>query len=355
MLAALPLTVDAQRIITFDAPNAGTTAGLGTEPSALNAWATVTGDFSDNKGGVHGFVRTVDGRISVFDVPGAKPVSTGTCAYNSGGTCPTAINDFGTVTGFASDSNSVFHGFVRTRDGNITEFDGPGARVQGTYPLSVNNGGTVTGSYTDANGVGHGFLRFADGRILTFDDPAAGTAAGQGTFPDSINDAGEVTGGDTDANNFTHGFVRAPDGTITNFDPPTSVSLAYGAFVNNRGVIAGDFYDAGYVVHGFERSREGEITEFQVPDAGTGGGNGAWIWSINSEGTIVGFVVDNMVETHSFIRYSYGGFVVFDIPGQFAPPGSFTGGGAFGINDAGVVVGHWTDLNSVEHGYLRLP
>jgi hypothetical protein len=79
----------------------------------------ITGNVTDNNNGTHGFVRTPDGEFTEFDVPGADPVV--------GCTCPGFINDLAVVGGYYIDTNSVAHGFVRTPDGNITKFDDPEA------------------------------------------------------------------------------------------------------------------------------------------------------------------------------------------------------------------------------------
>ena len=79
--------------------------------------------------------------------------------------CFGGINPSETVTGFFLDQNNVYHGFLRTQQGAIKEFDAPGAGKgawQGTQPASINSEGTITGYYTDKNNVVHGFLRRAD-------------------------------------------------------------------------------------------------------------------------------------------------------------------------------------------------
>jgi len=113
-------------------------------------------------------VRARDGTITNYDVPGA-----GTGMYQGTNACwfiPAwgGINPAGTVTGFYADSNNVYHGFLRTREGEITTFDAPGAGTvgslgggQGTQPMTINSEGAITGYYTDANNVVHGFLRLA--------------------------------------------------------------------------------------------------------------------------------------------------------------------------------------------------
>jgi len=92
----------------------------------------------------------------------------------------------------------------------------------GTFPRSINDSGAVTGRYTDAHRVNHGFLRSPQGDIIEFDAPGAGTDGGSGfgTFPESINSEGAVTGHYTDENTVKHGFLRTPRGDIITFDAP---------------------------------------------------------------------------------------------------------------------------------------
>jgi flagellar hook capping protein FlgD len=119
------------------------------------------------------------------------------------------------VTGWCDDANAVLHGFVRTADGSITTFDGPGG--SGITPLAINPEGTITGVVSDASGL-HGFVRAADGTITTFD-------AGLNNIVSAINPAGTVIGYVIDANNNpVYGFVRKADGTITTFDGSSAFS-----------------------------------------------------------------------------------------------------------------------------------
>jgi len=157
----------------------------------------------------HGFVRSPDGKITEFDVPNA-----GTDGSQGQGTYSVSINTEGAVTGQSVSSDNVTHGFVRAPDGRITEFDVPGAgtdgsQYQGTFAEAINDAGAVTGQYIDANDVQHGFVRIPDGRITKFDAPDAGTATSsyEGTVPLAINAAGEITGAYFDSNYVLHGFL----------------------------------------------------------------------------------------------------------------------------------------------------
>ena len=75
---------------------------------------------------------------------------------------PSGINPAGTITGSFKDGFTINHGFVRTSDGNITTFDVPGAGTgfnQGTAPLGITPGGAIMGRYIDADYGSHGFIR----------------------------------------------------------------------------------------------------------------------------------------------------------------------------------------------------
>ena len=94
-------------------------------------------------------------KIITYDAPGA-----GTGAGQ--GTQAPGINPAGAITGFYWDDLSVAHGFVRDPWGNIITFDAPGAGAgpfQGTIPRCNNALDAITGYYVDAGGVNHGFLR----------------------------------------------------------------------------------------------------------------------------------------------------------------------------------------------------
>jgi hypothetical protein len=115
--------------------------------------------------------------IIAFDAPGA-----GTAA--SQGTQAVAVSDSGDTTGLLADTNNVFHGSIRTADGQFTVFDAQGAGTtsyQGTEPNGIDSDGNVVGYYYDSNNVFHGFLRDPTGLIATIDAPNAGTAPTQGT------------------------------------------------------------------------------------------------------------------------------------------------------------------------------
>ena len=68
----------------------------------------------------HGFIRYPNGAFVAVDASGA-----GAKAYQ--GTFVTSLNDCGETAGGFYDSQNVGHSFVRSPEGKITLFDPPGA------------------------------------------------------------------------------------------------------------------------------------------------------------------------------------------------------------------------------------
>lgn len=141
----------------FEAPNSGTGQYQGTLcpgcSAGINVWGSVAGTYIDANSVQHGFLRSPNGTITTFDAPGA-----GTSSYQGTGCpsdCPTSLNDFGAITGIYIDSNWVYHGYLRSPNGDITTIDPAGSIF--TWSSGVDDFGVIAGYYADASGVYHGF------------------------------------------------------------------------------------------------------------------------------------------------------------------------------------------------------
>jgi hypothetical protein len=293
------------RILTFDAPGAGTEAGQGTEPWSINAFGAITGEFWDAGGVIHGFRRAPDGQITTFDSPGA--------GTNSGqGTAGEAINSAGWVGGDRIDASNVLHPFLRDPGGVITEYTVPGA--SGEYPgygswvdgeCGINVMATITGAYLEPGGAFHGYVRTVGGEIALIDVPEAGTGSFQGTLTSCINWEGSIAGNYVDAGGVNHGFVRTADGTITTFDFPGAATGpgqgTVGLGINSGGAIVGSYYDAMSAAHGFVRTPYGSFKAFNAPGAGAGAGQGTFPQTNNWDGAITGYWVDASNVPHGFV------------------------------------------------------
>jgi len=282
---------------TVDAPGAALTQNNGTLVRAMNASGQATGYYSDPQGFLHSFLLSPQGTLTEFDPP------------NSSGSTGLSINDDGAVAGAVINANGD-HGFVRAANGMFTLFDPTGnpAQVQAIYPYGININGAIAGMYTDTNGVYHGFLRDASGTLTILAAPGAGTLMNEGTEPNSINSQGVIVGGINvgviNGVNTTHSFIRATDGTYTVFDPPQSPS-SFAESINDSGVVLGEYRDENLVRHGYIRSADGSITSFDDPEAAqlslSSTNIGTAPQGINESGAVTGSYSDTNGLRHAFI------------------------------------------------------
>jgi hypothetical protein len=303
VVGMLPILICGSRPLYAQIASFNAFGSVHTTALSIDASGAISGYYTDAQGTYHGFIRDAAGNFTSFDPAG----STGTYA--------TSINASGTITGYYSiNPNGIGNGqgFIRDVAGNFTSFDVPGSL--GTAVESINESGTVTGSYGDVNHVGHGFVRDAAGNFTSF-DPSGST----GTSPLSINGSGAITGYYTDATDTFHGFVRNAAGDITAVDPPGSTS-SYGLSINASGMVAG-YYVGNSIVHGFVRDAAGNFTSFDVP-----GSTATIPHSINASGTVAGYYTDTK-GNHGFIRDAAGNLRLFAL--------YFT----YGINPSGAIAG----------------
>lgn len=198
--------------------------------------------------------------------------------------------------------------------------------------------------------------------IVTWDAPGAGTTSNFGTFPRSINDTGAITGHYTDANRVSHGLLRTPQGDFIAFDVPgagTAGGSGFGTFpesINDAGSVTGRYIDANGVNHGFLRTPHGDIITFDVPGAGTaaGSGFGTFPESINDAGAITGHYTDANSVWHGFLRTPRGNIMTFDAPNGHTVADSLSGTFPDGINDAGSITGYFGGT-PMSHGFIRTP
>jgi hypothetical protein len=212
-------------------------------------------------------------------------------------------------------------------DYSFTTIAVPGASA--TFARGINDAGDIVGQYSVLGETTiHSFL-LARRRFTTIDYPGAYVTVAHG-----INKAGWIVGTFNTPGGTKHrGFRRDPSGDFTVIDVPDSTySDARG--INTSGEIAGWFSDTA-AYHGFLLSG-GHYTPIDVAGAAY-----MEIHAINDSGQTVGYVYDGM-RGHGVL-----------VPGGTidAPGGSSTS--ADGINNAGEIVGTFTDAAHVQHGFVR--
>ena len=360
------------KIIEFEAPNAGNAqgSGLGTQAENINPAGVAAGLYADANNVMHGFLRTAIGRLITFDAPGAGTTpglyfkSTPAGTYGGQGTYAMSVNPEGAIAGSYIDENNVGYGFVRGPDGRFTSIVDPGADQQsaylGTFAWNINPAGVIAGNYWDTNSVRHGFVRTPNGTFANFDP--SGSVSTFVCLASCINPAGTVTGAYYDAGGVQHGFVRVPRGKITEFDVPgagTDGSQGqgnWGTSINTEGAVTGGYVTADNVTHGYVRSPDGRITKFDVPGAGTDGSQfqGTVPEAINDVGMVTGEYIDSNDVQHGFVRTPDGRIIRFDAPGAGNETGSYEGTVPLAINAGGEITGAYLDSNYVLHGFVRL-
>jgi len=369
-MLGLGVSASAQKIITLDAPGAGNTpgSGLGTQGEDINPAGAITGLYADANNVMHGFLRTPQGRLITFDAPGAGTVpnlyfkSTPAGTYGGQGTYAMSINPEGAIAGSYLDETNLGHGFLLAPDGTFTSFDDPdagAAAYQGTFAWNINPSGVIAGNYWDSSTVRHGFVRTRDGKFANFDP--SGSVSTFVSLATCINPAGAVTGTYYDAEGVEHGFVRAPDGKITEFDVPGAGTEGgqgtWGTSINTEGAVTGGYVTEDNVSHGYVRTPDGRITKFDVPAAGTDGsqGQGTYAEAINNAGAVTGQYIDSNDVQHGFVRAPNGTITTFDAPDAGTATGSYEGTIPLAINAAGEITGAYFDSNYVLHAFLRTP
>jgi hypothetical protein len=289
-------------ITTFDAPGAGLGANLneGTVPYSINDFGVIAGQYQDSSFVFHGFIRYPWGTFTTFEVTGAA-------ASAGAGTQAVSINNWGETAGFYVNDAGT-HGFVRSWNGASAGFDPAGSiYTQVCLESCLNDAGTAVGFFLDGSLVFHGFVRSRDGTLTQIDGPNAGTGAFTGTFAASINDAGVITGYTVDDNGVGYGYIRHPDGT---FSAPLGVPGAFTGVnggtvlyaINAAGTTTGAWEDGNLAIHGFTRSRDGRITRFDAPGVNDSVPfDGTRPTTINAFGEVTGWWLDANGLNHGFV------------------------------------------------------
>jgi hypothetical protein len=152
-----------------------------TSATAINSSGTIAGYYEDSFGNTHGFSRAKDGDITTFDVPGGFDN-----VYVAG------IDIAGNIAGYAWN-NSAYVGFVynaASQSASVFFVSGcPQTLVSG-----MNYAGAIVGQcYSTGDYTYHGYTRTPDGTITEYDGPNAGSF-GAGTFPTAISANGKSVG-----------------------------------------------------------------------------------------------------------------------------------------------------------------
>ena len=249
-------------------------------------------------------------------------------------TFASGINNMGQIVGSYRDSNGGWHGYVYTNGTFTNFFDVPGANP--TTPIEIggiNDAGEIVGSILSPSPNGRGFL-YRDGIFTDINYPQGFSTAAKG-----INNAGQILVG--------IGFVDfvLSNGELTPITIPNmSQTVVQASAINNIGQVVGSFGFSNDV-QGFLQDTNGEVPTFRFPGAVRTYPSG-----INDFGEIVGYYQGTDAPYHGFI-YRNNVFTSFDEPSV----GSFLGTQTGNINNAGQIVGTFTDASGRIQGFLATP
>ena len=242
---------------------------------------TASSDFEDYAGNTPsadgekmvGFTL-IDGVFTTHDFPGSQ----GTYFY--------ALGNNGVAAGHYQDSDGLYHGVILGEDGELREYNFPGAVETQIFGYSDSTG-RLTGSMVDASGIRRGF---SGDTIVEY--PGAPE-----TYADFVSGLGNIVGSYVDAAGRYHAYLRGPGGSFATLDLPLKGELDY-FFLHglNDGLIA---VGRAKPVGGVPRTYVGNplnLQELRVPDSvGTEG------WNINQDGSVVGHYDSPDGRRHGFI------------------------------------------------------
>jgi hypothetical protein len=327
-----------------------------TYPLAINEGGTVTGYYITKSGATSGFVRDDDGQITTFDIPGSILTE------------PVSINTAGEITGYYELSGGpIPQGFIRSANGTITTFGNTPEGVSQAYwpqPVAINAAGEVVGNYPDPVYASFVFIRSATGSVESF---SLSNGASYPTFVTGLNDAGEIVGyTSSELLDASHGFlinIHAPlpnpidDTGVTAISVPGSEGTFPTAINADETVVGCSF--ANNVYQDFVRYHDGVIETLNLPGTspsclpdfsavalGVFNVNPTSI-TINNQGTITGYYINQNKVSRGFVRYVDGKVVTF---GHLEATQTIP----TGINNCGVITGY-SSQGSVTRGFIREP
>jgi len=214
-----------------------------------------------------------------------------------------------------------------------------GARHTELY--GINNDGWIIGEFYDSStGIRRAFVR--NGGVDTLiapDMPGSVYALG-------INDAGRILGHYEDGY-----FLRTENGEYRNIGEYPEAYRTYYTGLNNADLLVGYRMDSNGYARGFIKNGE-TFTEVAHPDASSAGCAlyrpcGTIVTGINNAGHLVGHYTDSAGYARGFLRND-GGYTTIDYPDD---PRSMTY--VEGINNSGLAAGYFYDSAGYARGFVR--
>ncbi|HEX4168226.1 MAG TPA: PEP-CTERM sorting domain-containing protein [Bryobacteraceae bacterium] len=262
------------------------------------------------------------------------------------------INSSGTIAGYFGDSVVVpNNGYTVTSpygQGNFTAENVPGA-VQ-TQVIGINNSGVTVGFSVDANGTNTGFVHSGSTFTTPVVDPNTPTAVPSTNQLLGLNNNNQAAGFYVNSNGNAQAYVYNISAKTFTAINPTGATASTAAGVNNAGDVAGFLTNASGNTEAFYFNGS-TFTEFEAP-----GSTNTGFFGLNNKGIAVGYYVDANGITNGLVYnvLTNAWSTVNDPNGSSSPAFAVTGTTINGINDAGQLVGFFSDGTHV-NGLLATP
>ncbi len=247
------------------------------------------------------------------------------------------INNAGTIAGYFGDGTVVpNNGYTWTPTGGFVAQNVPGAAQ--TQVIGINNTGATVGFSVDGAGNNTGFLHTGTGFASPIMNPATPTVAPATNQLLGVNDHNLAAGFYITAAGVSQGYIyNVASKSFTNL-PGAIPTIATG--INNAGDVSGIAVLGGNN-EGLYYS--GNLTRyFEAP-----GSTNTGFFGLNNEGLAVGYYVDSSGLTHGLVYdVLTGAWSTVDDPNastSTTPAFGVTGTTINGVNDAGQLVGFYSD------------
>jgi hypothetical protein len=213
-------------------------------------------------------------------------------------------------------------------------------------PVGLNDAGAVAGGAYEGTGtVAQGFV-LSSGTYQFFSQ-----SGWTNTVARAIGNSGLVTGHSFNDDWFSPGssmgfIYNTTTGVFTNFVPPIGVGLVTAQGINAAGQVVGSGAQGTANLTAFLREPDGSFNTFRINGYRTAARG------INDNGLIVGWVITPSNQQRAFVGNSLG-FELLQCPLSACPGVVDTFGQ--GINNDGQIVGGWTDVSGITHGFIATP
>lgn len=253
----------------------------------------------------------------------------------AGHTFAMGLNERGDVVGsYLPPGSSDYIGFSRT-GGTFRSISVPGARQ--TTATDIDSAGTIVGFGISPVFEGAGFV-LPPGAPMQFDRPPGATS----WLPLGVNDQGWISGHLSTANARGIGFVWNGQ-TLETINAPGTTAGTTVRNVNSHGAMVGTYWVDGLAVPSRAFLNDhGSFSDIAMP-----GAEETAAYGINDAGTIVGSYSPVFGTVLGFVRHPDGRFE------EVLPPGA-TGTAVEDINNLGQLVGYFSDATG-SHGFLATP